>query len=161
MRRLAIISLLVVLVSCGALKDALRPDIPLEIYETQQKANQAAALVLGSLRTWVRDPATIPGTAITDHRLGVALTVRFLKDVRDWMITEKVDEKVTKTVIDLIVAWEDYIDVYFFAGEEAWLKTQKPMTGEEESTWLQVFTKIESLHQKIQRWMDEKGVIDE
>ena len=159
MRRLLIVSL-IALAGCSWLSDLLVPDIPRAVFEAQDRANGVAFGLLGQLHQWVNDPGTIPPGSASDVHLQIDEILVDLRFVRDWMLEAKVDEKVSQTVIDLLVAWQDYVDKEFCT-DNAWLDNPVPMTSETQSAWAQVFTKITNLHHQLHVWMEEKGIKDD
>lgn len=161
MRRLTITLLLLVLVAgCGTIKDALNPDIPKDIALTQEAANKEAKAVLADLRVWLGEPEKIPAGAAERTHLRIQVITANLTEIRNWMLVEGVDKKVSQTVIDLLIAWQDYVDAEFCTGDEAWLSKPTPMTADDNSAWYQVFLKMDSLHKKLRVWMEHKGVKD-
>lgn len=158
MRRLFIIAL-ILLSGCSLLSDILVPDVPRDVAEAQDRANGIAFDLLGRLHMWVENPAIIPPDAAEITHSQIGEIVVDLEFVRDWMLRENMDDKVLQTAIDLLVAWQDYVDAEFCL-EDAWLSNPTPMTTDTKSSWLQVFAKMSTLHSQLYIWMEHKGIED-
>lgn len=146
--------------SCGLFRDIVVPDIPENIADMQDAANAEAFSVLADLQLWLERPELIPDGSAAIVGTRIKKIESNLKKIRNWMLADnKVDKKVTQTVIDLLVAWQDYIYDTFCDGSNAWLRTKAAMSAEDNSAWLQVFLKVEKLHRQLREWMEQKGVI--
>lgn len=157
---LLIILFVIGIVGCSTINSAIVADIPKNIAVQQYTANNLAKEVLSDLRVWLDSPESIPEDVTNTTHTKIQDITRHLTVVRNWMLVDGVDKKVSQTVIALLVAWRDYVDAEFCVGEKAWLDQSVPMSADDNSAWFQVFLRMESLHKKILVWMEHKGVID-
>ena len=158
--RSALTLLLVALVGCQTIHDMTTPDVPKPIADHQDNANIVAFDLLNDLDKWIEAPDTVPSDAAFSSRAKIQDVLANLNAVRIWMLDYGVEGGVTQTVVDLLTAWEDYIDDHFCAGEDAWLVTRVKMNADDTHAWHQVFAKMKKLHKQVRTWMEHKGVQD-
>jgi len=158
MRVFAVI-VLVFLASCATMEDAMTPDIPGDIAALHDDINSLEKAIVGDLEARVLDISKVqPDDFVLYFNL-----IQSVKDklnvFAQWLRKSGLDDRLYETTVTRLRVWED-MQAFFCTQEDAYLKQDIPL---DEGTKAEVFKYLDFLLEastKVEKWIDEKGVIE-
>ena len=151
--------LLAILASCATMEDAMTPDIPRSVAVLHQNINKSEKVTVADLEARVFDISKVNEGDGALYFNRIQRIKHNLNVFAQWLRKSGLDDRLYEATVTRLRVWED-MQAFFCVQEDAYLKDNTPLDEGTKAEVLKYLDFLITASNKTEKWIDEKGVMD-